>query len=378
MSESRTRPAKTRHVPTGLYAKARFFNATPRFWRWLARVESAVLKDETAAIELTRPIYIAGVARSGTTILTEMLARHPDLASHFYADFPNIYTPFWRHWLAERLPGTPAAAVERAHKDRLMITAESPEAVEEVIWMQFFDRLHDSAECQVLDASTDNSAFETFYRDHLRKLLLARGRKRYLTKGNYNTTRLAYIQKLFPDARFVVPVRNPVNHVASLVKQDRLFLENSAQDPRVPHQLRMSGHYEFGPDKACIHTGDDTVADAIHAHWREGRLIHGWALYWNSVYATVLDQIEANPALKKAVMLLRYEDLCSKSHETIFRLVEHCRLPAAPFESIANDYAGRLTEPDYYRPDLNAAEFRFLADATTRTAQRLGYGSPDS
>ena len=50
---------------------------------------------------------------------------------------------------------------------------------------------------------------EAFYRDHIRKLLWLRGGRRYLSKGNYNTTRIAYLARLFPDARFIVPVRDP-------------------------------------------------------------------------------------------------------------------------------------------------------------------------
>ena len=34
------------------------------------------------------------------------------------------------------------SAVERAHGDRLMITPSSPEAMEEPIWMHFFDNAH--------------------------------------------------------------------------------------------------------------------------------------------------------------------------------------------------------------------------------------------
>ena len=75
----------------------------------------------------------------------------------------------------------------------------------------------------MLDRQTSHPAFESFYRDHIRKLLRVRGGRRYLAKGNYNVTRLEYLLQLFPDARFVIPVRDPRWHIASLIKQHALF-----------------------------------------------------------------------------------------------------------------------------------------------------------
>ncbi|MGB0515078.1 MAG: sulfotransferase, partial [Wenzhouxiangellaceae bacterium] len=91
------------HVPAGLYRKTALFAATAPLWRALARLESVVLRDLIAGTIIDRPIFIAGVPRSGTTIITEILARHPEVTSHRYSDFPNVHTPYWRNWLADRV-----------------------------------------------------------------------------------------------------------------------------------------------------------------------------------------------------------------------------------------------------------------------------------
>lgn len=361
------------HVPAALYWKTRFFSATSRAWIGLGRLESGVLRDEIERVKISKPVYVAGVARSGTTIITELLARHPDITSHRYSDFPNAYTPYWRNWLAERTRPAPARAVERAHKDRLMITTESPEAVEEVLWMRFFERLHDPRASQVLDASSSNRDFETFYRDHIRKLLLVRGKSRYLAKGNYNATRLEYLLGLFPDARFIVPVRNPVNHVASLVKQDRLFAGMADDDPRVVEQLHRSGHFEFGPDKRCIHASDAERALGIQRAWRDGEQVRGWALYWETVYAHILRAVTHNRQLRKAVLFVRFEDLCRNAAPEIDRIISHCELDAGAFECVRDEYADKLSEPDYYQPAFSAEEASVLRRITEETAQAYGY-----
>ncbi|HEX6984860.1 MAG TPA: sulfotransferase, partial [Planctomycetaceae bacterium] len=185
-----------------------------RFWVRLGNLESRVLTDRLQGIPIDRPIFIAGLARSGTTILLEALARHPRVVTHRYRDFPPVFTPYWWQEVLRRGPRVSSELVERAHGDGLPVGPDSPEAMEEPIWMAFFPEIHTPGRCQVLDDRTDNPAFERFYRDHLRKLLLARGGERYLSKGNYNVSRLRYLLKLFPDARVVIPVRHPRGHVA--------------------------------------------------------------------------------------------------------------------------------------------------------------------
>lgn len=370
---TQTAHEKRQHVPGMLHLRARFFERTAPAWRQLARLESSVLRDEIEKTRIKQPIYIAGVPRAGSTILTELLSRHPDVTSHRYSDFPNVYTPFWRNWLAQRSGQQQAEMVERAHRDRIMVSTESPEAVEEVIWMQFFDQLHNPTLDQVLSEETSNPEFEHFYRDHIRKLLLARKRRRYLAKGNYNTTRIRYIRKLFPDARFIVPVRNPVNQVASLIKQDRLFQKANKDDSRVGRQLGMSGHFEFGPGRRPICVGDGEDARKIAEHWKAGHSVAGWALYWHSVYSQLLKSLSQDSVLKSAVYILRYEDLCTDPKAVIGHLLEHTRLDVDSAESLIAEYSERISEPEYYNPDFSTNELDQLLSICEPAASRLGY-----
>ncbi|HMB39589.1 MAG TPA: sulfotransferase [Wenzhouxiangellaceae bacterium] len=369
MSENRT-PGQ-RHVTTGLYWKTAFFARTRPVWRALGRLESAVLEDLIAEHPIERPIFVAGVPRSGTTILTEILARHPAVTSHRYSDFPNVYTPYWRNWLADRLRPGKSEPVERAHKDRIMITHLSPEAVEEVVWMDFFDHLHDSARNQVLTAATSNPDFERVYREHVSKLLAVRGATRYLAKGNYNINRLGYIARLFPDARFIVPWREPVAQVASLVKQDRLFTRMAEEDPRVPTQLERSGHFEFGPSRRAVNVGSRARAEAIERDWAAGALATGWARYWADVYANLLDAIEDDRRLRDAVLLVDYQQLCGRPEATLLAVRDHCRLAPDTFDPIAAEYALRLSLPDYYAPEFESGALESITTITESTLGRL-------
>ena len=192
-------------------------------WRRLGGWETRILSDSLSDVTVDRPVYISGLARSGTTKLLEVLDWHPEVVTHKYRDFPLLHIPYlWNRFL-DFVPRRGAEAAERAHRDGIFVDPDSPEAFEEVLWMAFFPGTHDPSRNSVLDGTTRNPEFERFYRDHIRKLLLVRGGTRYVSKANYNITRLEYLLRLFPDARFVVPVRDPVWHIASLMKQHKLF-----------------------------------------------------------------------------------------------------------------------------------------------------------
>ena len=222
--------------------------------------------------------------------------------------------------------------------------------------MGFFENLHDPAFSNVLDGQTTNPAFDKYYSDHIRKLLAVRKANRYLAKGNYNISRLAYLHRLFPNARFLIPVRNPQHHIASQIKQHELFSRADALDSRVGRQLGLSGHFEFGPDRRPVHFGNDDEANAIQSAWAGDREIEGWARYWAATYRFIFDLMEQDPRLAKQCFLFRYEDLCTESEAVIDALLDHCNLGHEAFSESKTRYASLLTLPDYYRPNFSESD----------------------
>jgi Sulfotransferase family len=349
-----------------------FVERSPRFWVRLGDWETRLDDSDLGEIAVESPVYVTGLARSGSTILLELLARHSDFATHRYRDFPLLFTPRLWNWFIDRAARDMPPAEERAHADGIAVTRESPEAFEEVIWMAFFRGLHDAGHSAVLNEQSSNPAFAAFYRDHIRKLMRLRGGRRYLAKGNYNVTRLGYLARLFPGARFLIPVRDPVWHIASLMKQHKLFCGAETAEPAVLRHMQRSGHFEFGLDRRPIHTGNSDALDIVRNHWAAGRELEGWAAYWSMIYGYIADVLEQRPDIRAATLLLRYEDLCQYPRETMTRILKHCGLPAENLPELA---AARLHEPDYYRPCFTAEDLERLRAATHATASRFGYGN---
>jgi hypothetical protein len=350
-----------------------FVNRRPRLWIALGNLETRVMEDEISATAIERPIFISGLARAGSTILLEILARHSDVVSHRYQDYPLVFTPYWWNRLIERMPKREVPPAERTHRDGITVGPSSPEAFEEILWMAFFPHLHQASQSDVLDEETAHPEFEAFYLEHIRKLLRVRGGRRYLSKGNYNVTRLEYLLKLFPDARFVIPVRDPVWHIASLMKQHALFCEGCSRHPEAVRHLQRVGHFEFGLDRRPINAGDPGLVAGVAGAWSRGDELEGWSLYWTQVYGYLADRLDANPALKEAALVVRFEDMCRTPHETLQQALAHCGLDATP--SWLEDKAAVIRFPSYYRPRFAADELATIERHTADTARRFGYAA---
>ncbi|MEM9530675.1 MAG: sulfotransferase [Pseudomonadota bacterium] len=358
-------------VPTSLYLKTRSVMATRRLWLALARLETAVLGDELAAIELEAPIYVTGLARAGTTIVTEMLAQVAGVTSHQYADFPFIFTPYWRNWLAQRSQvGTPVT-VERAHQDRIRVSVNSPEAFEEVLWMAFDRPLHHERTATPLAAAAAPAGFDRLYRDHVKKLLAVRGVRRYLAKGNYNLLRLRWLTEHVDNPRFIIMIRHPRWHVASLMKQHALFLKAQEADDRTGRQLAASGHFEFGPLRRATGFAGEDGAREVESLWAAGENVRAWARLWAQAY-TVLAEAIADPQLRPHLYCLQYEELCERPESSIDQIAAHALLE--DIADVRNRYAEKLSAPTYYEPEFTFAERDALEEETAPVAAKFGYG----
>jgi Sulfotransferase family len=345
----------------------RFAHAMPKALKLLGDLESDALRDRIEVIALDRPVFITGLARSGTTLLLNMFSGLPHVGTHRYRDFPFLFVPYAWNEFQERL-ATAEEPVERPHQDRIRITRDSPEAFEEPIWTHFFPHVHDSHASHVLTAADDNPRFNEFYLEHLRKVLLVREASRYVSKGNYNITRLEYIAHLLPDSRFVIPIRHPVAQVRSLVRQHQLFTGYSERDARVPRYMRAAGHYEFGPQRVPINLDADTP-QRITAAWLQGQDALGYALIWRSVCAHIARLTRGSLAAR--IKIVRYEKLCADPRAVLCDVFGFCEL-----EDGVDELLGALPEISaarYVSDTLSETEREEVWCETAQVAESFGY-----
>lgn len=262
------------------------------------------------------PVFVAGLPRAGTTLLLELLEASGQFVTHTYRHMPFVLTPLlWarlsRRWQRE------AQMRQRAHGDGMLVSVESPEAFEEMLWCPFWQKQYSVDHIEPWHPRFSHPQFETFWRDHMAKLVAlaaasvptgsdpASGTNasglRYLSKNNLNIARLAYIKKAFPDARIVVPFRSPLQHASSLLKQHRQFLELHQHDDFAREYMRAIGHFDFGANLLPINFARWLEEGAAEL---DPLTLEFWLRYWLVTYRTV----RALPA--GTVTLFCYEDFC--------------------------------------------------------------------
>ena len=330
-------------------------------WQSLGKLENSFLEDSLSDIPLTNSVYVSGIARSGTTIILESLFQSNEFAAHRYRDYPFIDIPhFWRKWTS--LFAKVEEPAQRAHLDRLEITTQSPEALEEMLWMDFFDELHKPELNNVLTDAIENTAFETYYSAHIKKLLKNENKSRYLAKGNYNLTRIRYINKLYPDAKFIIAIRRPEAHIASLLKQHYLFSQIEKKNNRVLKYMNRIGHYEFGLNFTPVNIGDNSLSQKIMSLMNNNHELEALAHYWAMVYEYIYHDILNDDAINSSVLLVRYEDLCKAPLDSLKNIQEFCNLSKE-----LNEPQSGISAPSYYSHGFSSEQTELIKNVTEKT-----------
>ena len=359
--------------PAPMYYIAKLVRTIPAVGDTLHTLEFSRMKKSIESLKVDRPIYVTGLARAGTTVILEMLSKHPDVATHRYLHMVMPYVPHWMQSFADMTP-LMLSPTERLHKDGMMVNRNSPEAVEEIFWQRYFENALDESKSSIMKKDTSNLEFEEFYKKHIRKLMQDQLRTRYAAKNNYNVSRMEYIQKIFTNVKFLIIVRNPFDHIASLAKQDSILSEVERQDPRLLDWTKIIGHREFGGAKVCINLDDANLVQEIRNHWTDKKTyVKGWAKYWASIYAYVHQTLKNNPNLSDATLVVRYETLCEEPDETIDKIIEHTELGQGKFQHVKSEYVKTLRPPSYYTVQYSDDETRSIKEITGSVARLFDY-----
>lgn len=181
---------------------------------------------EIADEQITAPIIICGLPRTGTTHLHNLLAADPNLRP----------LPYWES--LEPFPAPEERDDEQPRRDRCAAGLAMIDAV-----MPEFKRMHDMTvdhaheEVQLLANDISGMLFETtyhlpgfaeHYRSHdqrpsyaylkrnLQALQWLRGRRRWVLKSPQHLEQLTVLAETFPDATFVLTHRDPVEVIRSM------------------------------------------------------------------------------------------------------------------------------------------------------------------
>jgi hypothetical protein len=281
------------------------------------------------------PIFIVGCGRSGTTVVYELLARHPDVA--------------WISNYTERWPMFPQLALLTRLK-RIAPLRDStfylvPAPREGFKAWDFYGPT-DSAErnrpLTEADVDAESRRRITYLVDtHTRY----QGALRFLNKNTRNSRRIRYLNAIFEDAIFIHVLRDPRAVVASLLK------------------------VHFWADLPLWWMRDLTPHQLIGAGWSRVEVA---AEHWRRCVERILEDKEVvGPRYRE----LRYEELTADPVAVLDKLCAQVDLSGP----VAGNVGGKLdvrSRNDKYKTQLTAGELEVIAQRAGPVARKLGYDLP--
>ena len=302
--------------------------ASPSVQLMAADCEDLLFAADIREVRPAAPIFITSLPRAGTTIILSALNQLPGLATHLYRDMPFVMAPLlWNRM--SRAHRKQATLQERAHGDGMKVGFDSPEAFEEIIWRTFWPQKYGADGIRLWDRSDVDARAQKFLEEHFRKIVALRcggqaGSGRYLSKNNANIARLDYIATTMPEAKILVPVRDPLDHAASLLKQHLNFLAIHARDRFAKAYMADIGHYEFGElHRPILFPG---VAEL------GGRYATGHIDYWLAYWIAAFEQVSS---MQSRIIPVSYERICCEGAPALERLCERLGIDPGGGESLA-------------------------------------------
>ena len=279
-----------------------------------------------------RPIFLIGSGRSGTTILFELLHRHPQLA--YVSNLTDCLPYFPQLAVLTRVP------VLRAYKP-FQPSIESLSAFDYcgITEDQLIEKKHSLTEQDV----DENAKYrlQRLVGRHVRW----QGKSQFINKNTSNTMRIRYLLDIFPDALFIHIIRNGYGVVNSLINVKWWRELNLWWNGETPSQWEAGGGnpYELA------------------------------ALHWKRQVTVALDDSKHVPV--RQYLECRYEELLEDPKSQIERILRFCQLDwNREFERHFQAHTVRRTNSEKWRSGLDSGAKRAVQNASGDLLETLGYG----
>jgi hypothetical protein len=278
-------------------------------WPWLADAS------------LSKPIFVVGHQRSGTSVLLNLLVQNPHLQNFVrYADPKggDENEPFWERWgMPPRRPTT---------GKRLLASEEATPAVIEGMRAELRQVAH-------------------------------RGR-RLITKGPVHGFRLLWLKRIFPDLYVVHIIRDGRAVIESMLRRDQI-----------------KGYYAYWSEETHSWGRYDPLENAdLLGHpnaLRPGQVDDRAIRLHMCSWVTYVEMVRRQAASLSHYLEVRYEDMCADTRSMVGRVYDFC--------GVGRHWLARWTPPDLpdqnhkWRTFFTAEQQAFIAREFGDVLAGLGY-----
>ena len=257
---------------------------------------------------ISRPIIFIGTGRSGTTIISEIISRHRDLAfpSNYHESKPNglwvnfmrfaFDNPIWRVYGQKRQLNRVGRFNKYLYRPSEAYGMWKFLLEEEVNFSRGFLLNEQLSESKILEL-----------RSYFRSMVKWQGRKRLVIKIT-GPSRIAFLSQIFPDALFIHLKRRLIPTINS-------FLKVKFWKSRGLHQLWWKGAY------------NSKELEWIGKHTDNGLLMTSFQL--NKILQITEQESSAIPS---RFLEVAYEDFVNDPEKELNRIIEFCGLEDFPIK----------------------------------------------
>ncbi len=248
----------------------------------LFEIEKILYSRKEKRSQDNQHVFITSLPRSGTTTLLNLIFSSGQFGSLKYSNMPFLPSPNLSKLFSQKKIETK----ERLHGDGITFDLDSPEAFDEF----FF-----------INLSSEKKQNYNDFKEYIDLILHSQVKERYLSKNNSNYKRIIFLQSLLPKSIFLIPIRKPLQHANSLLKQHINFSEIQQKDNFVKKYMGYLGHHEFGLN---------------HKYWnkpieyKDPNQLNYWIEQWYLFYDKIYENFKDN----KNCFFLLYENFSNKDY----------------------------------------------------------------
>ncbi|WP_299366010.1 sulfotransferase family protein [Winogradskyella sp.] len=247
-------------------------------------------------------LIVSGLARAGTTSLTDQLFKAGSFSSLDYSNMPFLLAPnLWKKLYNPKK----AQLKERKHGDKMMFGLNTIEALEEYFFKAF---LNDSFinETTLTKHDIDQEVYDNYLK--YQSLVRTSNDHLYLSKNNNLILRYPSLRALNKDFKAIFLFRKPEEHAHSLLNQHLRFsdFQHDDDDNFIETYMNWLAHHEFGGNHK-VFSFEDTPKAIEYDRDKLDYWLAVWLNYYN--YLLTLDDSE--------FMLLEYEDYLQTPKEVL-------------------------------------------------------------
>jgi len=245
-------------------------------------------------------LIVSGLARAGTTSLTDQLFKAGSFSSLDYSNMPLLLAPnLWKKVYNPKK----ANLKERKHGDKMLFGLNTIEALEEYFFKVF---LNDNfiTDKHLLKHEINQSVYDNYIK--YQSLVREDNNSTYLSKNNNLILRYSSLRDFNKEFKIIFLFRKPEDHAYSLLKQHKRFSEIQSNNDFVQMYMNWLGHHEFGNNqKVFKFTNED-----LNITYDKSTLNY-WLQVWLNYYNYLLNVEDNN------FLLIDYEDYLKTPKEVL-------------------------------------------------------------